>query len=153
MPDKPAVFVTVIGRPASGVTTLMRLFIETLQAHNIDVQPQWGIDGPPFESPPEIHQKKLASISYRSKVVLSEHVRQRKQNPEDADRLRVQTLFDKDKGYGVRVSMAGHPLESWFGEFENSKERSRAVAARFSTEFDVDVEDMIPREYDWVQPH
>lgn len=152
MQAKPAVYVTVTGRPMSGMTTLMKLFIETLQSHNIEVEPRWGIDGEPNQIPPEIQQKKLNAIANKTKVVISEHHARRGADPDEPSQVRVQVLYEKERGYGTRLIIAGQPLESWFGDFSVSKERARTVAARLGAEFDIEVEDKIPREYEWRQP-
>lgn len=149
---KTRVFVTFMGRPMTGKTGLMKLFIEALKANNFEVETHWGIDGEPQTSP-EFDQKRLRALANKSKVIVNEiQARRLKSQDDDPTEVLIEVLHSPEKGYGVRLTICGFPLESWFGDFSVSKERARTVAARLSAEFDLEYQDKIPREYDWRQP-
>ena len=150
---KQAVHVSVIGRAKTGKTTVLKLLAQTLKNSGVEVEINWGVDGEPLQTPPELEKKRLAGISAKSKVVISEvNTRRTKSGNEEQTDVIIEVKYDEEKGYGVRLVIASFPLESWFGKFSASKDRARTVASRLSAEFDIDYYDDIPRDYEWSQP-
>lgn len=152
---KKNLYITIVGQTMTGKTGLMKLFIKTLKDNHIEVVPVWGIDGEPAGHSDEFEQKRINAIANKTKVIIAEHQSGRRTSGteiESLDDLSIQVLYDNDKGYGVRLVIMGQQLEKWFGSFSVSKDRARGIAARLSAELDLDVHDLIPREYEWVQP-
>ena len=153
MSDKPSIYITVMGRTLSGKTTIMRHLVDNLREHGINVEPNWGIDGEPRPIPSDIKKKKLEALAGKSKVSISEHqINRRGSSEEDATPISVEIVRDTTKGIGVRLRIAGHSLESWYGDLPMSKPKAQAAAARIATELDVEVLDTIPHDHEWVQP-
>lgn len=153
---KRQLYITVVGQTMTGKTGVMKLIAKTLREHNIEVDEAWGIDGAPRgPEDPDFEKKRLNAIANKTKVILAEHQTGRRSTDADLEHvndLGIQVVYDNDKGYGTRLIIMGMQLDKWFGTFPVSKDRARGIAARLSAELDIDVQDLIPREYEWVQP-
>lgn len=155
---KKHLYVTIVGQAMTGKTSIMKLFIKTLQENKIEVTPVWGVDGEPrVPEDPDFDQKRLNAVANKTKVILAEHQAGRRGSGADiehANDLGIQVVFDEDEdhGYGTRLIVMGQKLDKWFGTFTVSKDRARAVAARLSAELDIDVQDLVPTKHEWVQP-
>ncbi len=153
---KGIIHVNIVGHTNTGKTSLMKLFQGALAGANIETETVWGLDGEPtVKIDHDVLEKRLKIVAHKTRVILSEHHLRRSGNSRDIDSLdevNIHVVYDNDKGYGVRLVLMGQQLEKWFGTFAASKERARGLATRLSTIMDIVVQDLIPREYEWVQP-
>jgi GTPase SAR1 family protein len=148
---KGTISVTVIGQANSGKSTIMQHIIKALTTADIEVEPIWGMDGPPMEKTPEFEKSRSKAIAAKTKVVLTEFQAGRMKPQESPDDVKV--LVNKyGPDYVLSVVLAGVPLSKNFGTGKIGQERARALAARFAVELDTEVKDTTPNEFDWRQP-
>lgn len=145
------VTVLVLGRPASGKTAIMKLISKALKVVGIEVEENWGIDGPPAEMTAEAEQKRIGNIANKTRVSLVEQQSNRGKLNDDPENIRITVNYVVGAGYDVTVSLSGAHLRHNFGDFEYSQERARAVAERLSSELGLDVLDNTTNKTVWRQ--
>lgn len=150
--NKHKVSVSVIGRPNTGKTTIIKKIIAALTAADIEVEAMWGVDGPPREGNEEFDRKRSQVIAKKTKVVIAEFHSNRVTGRDSPDDVRVQVEHSASSGFGVVLIVAGTNLRKDFGPESYHQERARSVAARLAAELEVDVEDNTRNEHSWVQP-
>lgn len=81
MSDKPGtIFIKVIGRPASGKSTVMSQIIHHLKSLGFELEVNWGVDGEP-RSHTDLGRlvDKTNNVRERSKIILTEEQSARNQ--------------------------------------------------------------------------
>lgn len=146
MPTKSKVSISIAGRPNSGKSTVMQLIVDTLKAHNIAVNPMWGIDGQPHVTNQEL---RLKAVSNKAEVEISQYTLGRTENFESSKDVRVQITNVVGIGYEVTLLVLGAAMRSNFGEYSYSRERAISFANRVANKFEVEVEDTTKSTTEW----
>lgn len=144
---KRQVYISVIGKPNTGKTTVMKRIIQALSSADIEVESVWGVDGPPLSLPEEAERMRLIAVAKKVKVTVTEfQTAGNRTAADDPNELRIEVAHVGGIGYEATLWIAGNPLRRNFGDSPAGKERARAVANRLAAELSIEVDDTLPSE-------
>lgn len=148
MSDKRPVHIQILGRPATGKTTIMQVIAAALSSHDIEHIILWGPDGPPSKRLQGLLPERIKAIARKAKVILAELPVPRNQHEDELNETKVRIRVNEHLEVVVEMRVAGNWMSKNFGSLALAVDRGRAMAARLAVMADTEVEDLIPRSYE-----
>ncbi len=139
---KNNVYVTVVGKPSSGKTTIMSAVVRALQTSGIETQAIWGREGSLYDA---VYLDRLKSAAKNTKVVVAEL--EYGKYVEESDNYDISVEHKVGVGFILTLNIGGIPLKANFGEFDYSREKALAIGTRLAADLGLEVRDTTPRVY------